>query len=272
MSVLSTISKPADRPPIITICGDAGTGKTSLAATFPKPIFIRAEDGMQSIDAANRPDAFPVVKTGADLFDQLIALASEDHDYSTLVIDSVSKLEEIFVREILEQDGRAKGINQALGGYGNGPAAVAAQHARVRKAAGVLNEKKSMAVVFIAHADIETMRPPDQDDYTRYSLRMMPKGLPFYVDDVDLVGFVRLCSALRGDDDERKKVISDGTREVVVNATASSVAKNRYGVTEPLSFKVGENPLADALGITARKKMTAKAERGEAVNEKENAQ
>lgn len=257
MSILSTISKPENRPPILTICGDAGTGKTSLAATFPSPIFIRAEDGLQSIPQGQRPDAFPVLKDSETLFEQLLALLKEEHPYSTLVIDSVSKLEEIFVREILETDGRAKGINQALGGYGNGPSAVAAMHGRVRKAAGMLNEKKHMAVVFIAHADLETMRPPDMDDYTRYSLRMMPKSLPHYVDDVDLVGFVRLTSALRGDDGDRKKVISDGSRELVAYATAASVSKNRFGITEPLDFELGTNPLEEALGIAARKKSAA---------------
>lgn len=269
MSVLSQIEKPADRPPIITICGDAGTGKTSLAATFPDPIFIRAEDGLQALPADARPDAFPVVKTSEQLFEQMMALVKEPHNYSTLVIDSVSKLEEIFIREILESDGRAKGINQALGGYGNGPAAVAAKHATVRKYAGALNDRRKMAVVFIAHADIETMRPPDQDDYTRYSLRMMPRGLPHYVDDVDLVGFVRLCSALRGDDDERKKVISDGSRELVTYATAASVAKNRFGIERALPFNKGENPLAEALGISARKKITVKADKGEQVENAE---
>jgi hypothetical protein len=258
MSVLASIEKPADRPPILTICGDAGTGKTNLAATFPDPIFIRAEDGLQAVPANIRPDAFPVVKTSEQLFEQMMALIKEPHEYSTLVIDSVSKLEEIFIREILESDGRAKGINQALGGYGNGPAAVAAKHATVRRYAGALNERRKMAVIFIAHADIETMRPPDQDDYTRYSLRMMPKGLPHYVDDVDLVGFVRLCSALRGDDDERKKVISDGSRELITYATAASVAKNRFGIEAALPFKKGENPLADALGINKRAAKPAK--------------
>jgi len=31
MSILSTVSKPADRPVIVTICGDSGLGKTTLS-------------------------------------------------------------------------------------------------------------------------------------------------------------------------------------------------------------------------------------------------
>ena len=119
MSLLQSIQKPDDRPIICTICGDAGTGKTRLAATFPKPIFIRAEDGMQSIPAADRPDAFPLLTRNAkasdsvaQLFDQLIALLKEDHDYRTLVIDSVSALDAIFTAEALERDGRAKTLAQ----------------------------------------------------------------------------------------------------------------------------------------------------------------
>jgi len=252
---MNTVTRPDDEPPIITICGDAGTGKTSLAATFPKPIFIRAEDGMKSISADIRPDAFPLLENATELWPQLIALLNEDHEYKTLVIDSVSELEQLFIKEILDKDNRARGLNQALGGYGNGPAAVAASHARVRKAAGLLNKKRGMNIVFIAHADIETMRLPDTDDYNRYSLRLLPKSLPAYVDNVDMVAFVRLVSALRGDDGDRKKVISSGERELVCHATAASVSKNRYGITDPLDLPPGENPLIGLLpGLATEKK------------------
>ena len=63
MSMLDKVGKPADRSVFVTICGDSGMGKTTLAATFPKPIVIRAEDGLQAIPSDKRPDAFPVLTT-----------------------------------------------------------------------------------------------------------------------------------------------------------------------------------------------------------------
>lgn len=250
MSLMDTVSTPADRAVICTICGDSGMGKTSLAAAFPKPIFIRAEDGLQAIPADRRPDAFPLLNgaKSADavkaVWDQLIALLQEDHDYQTVVIDSVTALERLFIASVLESDPKAKSINQALGGYGAGVAAVAAMHQRVRKAAGLLNERKGMHVVFVAHADVEMMRLPDSDDYMRYSLRLPQKSLPPYVDDVDVVGFMRLETFTKGDDGERKKAISTGDRQLIVHATAANVSKNRFGITEPLDCPEGRNPLA----------------------------
>lgn len=243
-NLMASIAKPEDRPVIVTLCADSGMGKTSLAATFPNPIFIRAEDGMQAIPAAHRPDAFPVIQSTQMLWDQLTALIHEPHEYKTLVLDSVTKLEALFIAQVLADDPRAKSINSAMGGYGAGTSAVAAMHQRVRKAAGLLVEKRGMNVVFIAHAEVETMKLPDVDDYMRYSLRLAAKSLPPYVDDVDVVGFIRLVSGLKGDEGDRKKVFSTGERELIVHAVASNISKNRYGITEPLALKIGENPLS----------------------------
>lgn len=267
MSVLGTIEQPGDRAPILTIVGDAGTGKSSLAATFPKPIFVRAEDGMQSIPRASRPDAFPLLQKADDLWPQLMALLNEDHEYDTLVIDSVSAMEVLFTKAILEKDGRAQTLATALGGYGAGFQALAGMMARLRKAAGLLNERRGMNVVFISHADLETMRLPDTDDYARYSLRLSPKCLPPVVDDVDMVAFIRLVSALRGKDEERKKIISDGSREIIAYSTAASVSKNRYGITEPIDCPQGENPFLGIIpsiaGATTSKPAKVKAKPAE---------
>ena len=251
--MLETIEKPHDRPIIATITGDAGMGKTSLACTFPKPIVIRVVDGLQAIPKDKRPDAFPVIKTKDDIFDQMKALIKEDHEYKTLIIDSVTAADRLFVQHVVESDGKAKSINQALGGYGAGLNAVASMHGLIRKAAGVLNERKGMNVIFIAHADTETIELPDQDPYTRYNLRMNKKSLAPYIDDVDLVGFLKLETFTTGDG-ERKKAISDGSRLLVTYTTAANVSKNRYGITEDLPVVLGVNPLIDYVPTLKTKK------------------
>lgn len=247
MSLLTTIEKPKDRPAIVTVLGDSGLGKTSLACTFPKPIVVRAEDGLSAIPADQRPDAFPIVQKVDDVWDQLMALIKEDHEYQTVIVDSVTALERLFIQHVIDSDPKGpKSINQAMGGYGAGLAAVATMHQRVRKACGMLNERKSMNVVFIAHADTETIELPDQDPYTRYSLRLGKRSVAPYVDDSDLVGFLKLQTFTTGDG-ERKKALSDGTRVLVCYATASNVSKNRFGIEDDIVFEPSKNPFSGIL-------------------------
>ena len=203
--MLELITKPKDGPIVMTICGDAGAGKTSLAAEFPNPVVIRAEDGLQSIPEERRPDAFPLVQTADDVFAQIKALQG-DHEYKALIIDSVTALERLFTDDIVAKDPKnPKSINQANGGYGAGLAALASMHQRVRKGVEILRRKKGMHIVFVAHADTETIDLPDADPYTRYTLRLGKKSVAPYVDDADIVGFLKLETFLKGDDGERKR-------------------------------------------------------------------
>jgi hypothetical protein len=244
MSLLLSVEKPKTQPAIVTIAGDAGVGKTSLAALWPKPIFIRAEDGMQSIPDARRPDAFPVLTSVDDLWNQLKALISEEHGYKTLVVDSVTALESMFILNVVETDpNKPKSINQALGGYGSGMRAVASMHQRVRKAAGMLRAK-GMAVVFIAHTDVETVDPPDGSPYTRMSLRLSTRSQQAYIDDVDMVGLLALETYRRRTEGRTDKAITSGERVLMCMASAAHVSKNRYGITEPIAVSTGINPLS----------------------------
>lgn len=242
MSLLSTVTKPNDRPVIATITGDAGVGKTTLAATFPKPIFIRAEDGLQSVPSDMRPDAFPVVSDVKTLWEQLMALVNDEHDYKTLVIDSITQLETLFGEYVIETDiKKPKSLAQANGGYGAGYGAVSALHGRVRKAAKVLNEKRGMNVIFIAHSDVMTIELPDEDPYSRYELRLHKKSAPHYTDNVDLVAYLKLETFTQGDG-ERKKAISSGQRVAVCHTAAAQISKNRYGIESELAVAKNENP------------------------------
>lgn len=246
MSVLS-FTKPAKRRPgMITILGDAGMGKTSLACTFPSPAIIRTEGENIPFDIdANSVLVTEPVRDSDALFDTLREIMKGNSTgIETLVIDSVTGLERMFEREIIESDPKnPKGINQALGGYGNGPAAVAAKHVLFRSACATLSERLGINIVFIAHAQTETIELPDQDPYTRYNLRLGKKSVAPYTDEVDCVGYIKLVTATVGSGD-RKKAMSTGERQLITYATAANVSKNRYGISEPLTLVPGQNPLA----------------------------
>ena len=247
---LKSLSAPnRNRPLIFTIVADGGMGKTSLAATFPAPVFIRTEDGTMSI--ADRDDValFPVSNTVAEVMAAIEALAVEEHSFRTVVIDSVTKLNQMVESEILALDPKAKGLNQALGGYGNAYDAVSKMHLELRRACGYLAEAKGMHVVFLAHASTETVDPPDGDPYTRYSIPMHKKSIPHYTNDVDVVAYIKQKFYTTGADGKKKAVSTGDERIITCYPTPSHVSKNRLGISTDLPFAKGSNPFNSFLGV-----------------------
>ena len=51
-------------PPRILLYGDAGVGKSSFAATAPKPVILVLEDGLDQIDCAKTPHIKDLVRSG----------------------------------------------------------------------------------------------------------------------------------------------------------------------------------------------------------------
>lgn len=249
MSLLNTISKPVNKYRLFTIYGGAGIGKTSLASTFPTPIFIRAEDGLSSVPANAMPDAFPLLTSSDDIYNQLLTLINEQHDYKTVVIDSISKLDRIFIEEITKGSQNAKALALALGGYGAGYQALSSMHGRVRKACQILVDKKDMNIVFLSHAELNTIDLPDSDAYQQYGLKMEKKSQSHYIDDADFVGFMRLETFVMKDDQQKKsKAKSTGERIIQCTSAASSVSKNRMGITDDIFVQHGVNPFMTFLG------------------------
>lgn len=244
MDLKSMISRPVSDAPMLTIFGEGGTGKTSLAATFPAPVFIRAEDGFDVFAGKKAPNAFPVLKNGEDIFEQLEALLEQDHPFKTLVIDSITSLDKKFESDIVRKDPRVKSINQAMGGYGAGYSAVAELHSKVKDRCDQLREKKGMTIVFLGHVETETMDLPDEPNYSRYSMRIYKKSICYYTDFVSLVGLLKLQTIV---DQDSGKAKSFGDRVMIVDKRASSITKNRYGIVDDIDVAEGSNPLLDLI-------------------------
>jgi len=257
MTLLSGAKKSAlNRPLIITLFGDAGSGKTSLACEFPDAFMIQTRGESVPRDVTNQPDQLdavgnkrtesePHIWDEGELFDQLMALVRDEHKYKTLIIDSVTGLEDLFVQNILDvQPAKQKTMNAAGNGYGSAWDMVAAKHGRVRKAAELLREKRGMNVVFLCHANVDRVEPPDAEPYTKYALQLHRKTAPIYTNQSDVVGFVHQRMFTTGEGDV-KKAKTSGERVVGVDLTPANVSKNRLGIQGNLKYEKGANPFEE---------------------------
>ncbi len=262
---LSMIQKPQPVAPIITLVGTPGVGKTTLAALFPKPVFIQAEEITGVFDdwsEETKPDSFPVLKradakrktsTKDDLLSQLRALITEEHDYKSLIIDSNTSLNKLFEHEVCEQYG-VDNVGSAAGGFNKGFLVVAEMHSEIINACKYLRSNKGMSIIFLAHAGIRKMKNrPDSDEYTVYTLDMHEASASLYVALSDAVIYIRNEEFVKGTETDKKgqvtkfgKVVQTGQRVLVTSGDGRIGyvnAKNRFNLEPEISFDKGENPL-----------------------------
>ncbi|NYZ70527.1 AAA family ATPase, partial [Endozoicomonas sp. SM1973] len=103
-SSLQSISKTKGmQAPRILIYGTHGIGKTTFAANAPNPIFLFTEDGAGQLAL----DSFPLLKTYEDVISALNALINEEHDFKTVVLDSLDHLEPLVWEHTATKAGKA---------------------------------------------------------------------------------------------------------------------------------------------------------------------
>ncbi len=168
MSLLQQVQRGRSHlPPRILVYGTEGVGKSSLAATTPKPIFIQTEDGLGEIDC----DKFPLAKSLEDVVAALTELETQQHDYQTVAIDSLDWLERLIWDAVCRRES-ATTIEKVGGGYGKGYTLALDYWRRLIDKLGNLHRDRGMMVFLIAHAKVEKFEDPEAPAYDRYSPRL----------------------------------------------------------------------------------------------------
>ena len=224
------------RPLLIMVYGPDGVGKSSFGARAPKPIFVGPEQGTDHLDVARCSP-----KTFAETKAVIKELITDEHDYETLVIDSLDWIEPEIIQPILERD-NVKSINLAAKGYGNGVEELLGIWKDFITALNILRDKRKMNIILIAHSDIVDFTDPQaQMTYQRYQLKLHKKTNPIFREYVDAVLFANYETFAKKDEG-KVKAFSSGSRVIHTERRPGFDAKNRFGLpfTLPLSIEWNE--------------------------------
>lgn len=237
MSFLKNVIKGRiEKPYLVLIHGAPGVGKSTFASDAPAPIFLGTEDGTSSLDVAR----FPEIKSFRSAQAAVNELLTENHDYETLIIDSLDWLEPMVFDEVCKEANVTQ-IEDAFGGWGKGYAAALTKWREFIDQISALRSEKGMNVIVIAHSQVRKFDDlKENKTYDRWTLKLNEKASALWQEFVDTILFATYQVATKKDEASGKvRAYSDGSRVILTSWRPAYVAKTRANLPHelPLSWE-----------------------------------
>lgn len=215
----------------VVIYGTEGIGKSSLAAQFPKPLFIDTEGSTDNMDVArlDKPTSWVMLNN------QIAFIKANPTVCKTLVIDTIDWAESLCVDNLCAMHGK-KGIEDF--GYGNGYVYAKEEMGRFLNRLQDLIEI-GINVVLTAHAQIRKFELPDEmGSYDKYELKLGKKTssqtAPLVKEWADLLLFCNYKTYLISQEKSTKKKAQGNQRVMYTEHNPAWDAKNRHGLPSEL--------------------------------------
>jgi hypothetical protein len=217
--------------------GQAGTGKTTLAGTFPQPILLCdcRDKGTDSIVDVEELDVMSV-ETWEDAEQVYWFLKKNPGKYKTVIWDTMSQLQNIAVEAVLEEKGKDK---SAVGDWGTMTQREWGDVAARMKPFITNMRDLPMDVIFIAQHRVFNMPTDDEDEAKTTMLApevgpaMMPSVGKHLNASVSVIGntFIRVRT------EERKRMVKNKNPKLKPKEVVDEVEHIEY------CLRVGPNPV-----------------------------
>lgn len=249
-------------PPRAVLYAPPGVGKTTFGACAPGPIILPTEDGLAALKRLPfEVPAFPIAKDWAAVMDAIEALATQDHQFKTLTVDSLDWLEPLVWAETCRRNNWG---DIEAPGYGKGYLATLDVWRQFMDGLEYLRKERGMAYILLAHAMVKRFDAPDAEPFDRYQIKLHQKAADLIMEGVDMVLFANFKTYTTTTDvGFNKKVrrgVGTGERVMFTEERPAFVAKNRHGLPvemeftyEALSKFVEDAPVEDATVAKATK-------------------
>lgn len=238
ISLSSLRSSKSDNPPITLLYGVDGIGKTSLAAEWPSPLYLptEGERAPSDVDIAT-PGTVESFGALLDVFEELL---TEEHDFKTVIVDSLDGLEPLIWAATCARLSLGS-IEEA--GYGKGYVEADTEWGQFLSACAAL-ARAGIHVVQLAHPEIVRFDSPITDPYSRYGIKLHKRAAALVRERADVVGFLNYRVTIKEKEVARQTKVAHAEggkeRQIHLNEGAGFVAKNRYGMPDAITFKKGQ--------------------------------
>lgn len=232
-------------PSRLVIHGVEGVGKTSVGASAPSPIFLmaRGETGLETLIDANRigeTPHFPEIQVWDEFMQAVDWLATNEHSYRTLVIDTLNGLERLCHEHVCARDFKGDWSEKGFMGYMRGYEISLGDWRMMLNALDSLRERKRMAVIALCHTKVTTFKNPEGADYDRYQPAMHAKTWELthrWADHVLFANYYAVVeNVVESKSSKRGKATGGQERVLYTVRHAAYDAKNRAGLPEEISM------------------------------------
>jgi hypothetical protein len=250
--IASIVTSRAQKPPRIILIGGEKVGKSTWAAGAPSPLFIavKGETGLDNLDVPMIPQP---VGSFDELLDVLRALAEQEHDRKTVVIDSITTFEPLLIEHACKIEG-VPGVQKLGGGYGAQEGVLVGYARTVMDWLDYLRDVRGLGCILIAHIkpNPKTFNDPETDPYDTYKAEMRDSLASAYYRWADAILFATTKKYTKQIDAAGGKkithAIGNGERVMYTEKRPAWTAGNRYGLPFelPLSYPAFAAALAAA--------------------------
>ena len=224
--------------PMVTLYGQAGVGKTSLAAEFPRPILINIEGGVPAgVDIATTPG--PPVRDFNEILAWLDLLADDEHDYKTLIIDSLDTLEKRVIHPHVKKKHGYDSIDQT---FGAAYTRSSEEFEKVLERLETLRIHKRMFVVLTAAAIKESFDDLVNNSYHRFNLGLQRQLQSKIFHQSDFLFFMKPdVYMVKSETTKKERPASSSRRILCTSIMPMWVAKSRAQGLEPeIEYELGK--------------------------------
>lgn len=219
--------------PRLVLVGEPGIGKTTFAASAKDVVLIPTEDGALGLDVPMVPNDGKC--RGWDDFMRAIdVVLDEEHSFKWLAVDTITAAVALRSEKMMKE--KFKGDAVEFNRFSSGPKAVGMELTEVLNLLGLIQQKRNMGVILLAHIGTQRSANALGPDFQKFAAEMHSTAWERVRAWADQVGFAMRDQTVMTMGDERKhKAVSDNNarRYIRFEGGPGIDAKARAGYEMP---------------------------------------